>query len=72
VAALSAGSGTTMTTTSRTTTPPAGNQREALNEAEKKANEQQPGSYKEKETDDKIVEIPPKGPDKKPIRGLDS
>ena len=39
---------------------------------QKKASEQQPGSYKEKETDDKIVEIPPKGPDKKPIRGLDS
>jgi hypothetical protein len=72
VAALAAGLGMTMKTSSRTTTPPAGNQREALNEAEKKANEQQPGSYKEKETDDKIVEIPAKGPDSKPIRGLDS
>jgi hypothetical protein len=61
-----------MATTSRTTNPPAGNQREALNEAQKKANEQQPGSYKEEETDEKIVEIPPKGPDEKPIRGLDS
>jgi len=62
-----------MATTPRTTTtPPGAAQREALNEAQKKANEQQPGSYKEKETDDKIVEIPPKGPDKKPIRGLDS
>ena len=60
------------TTTRTTTTPPGAAQREALNEAQKKANEQQPGSYKEKETDDKIVEIPPKGPDKKPIRGLDS
>ena len=61
-----------MATTTRTTTPPEGNQREALNEAQKKANEEQPGSYKEQETDDKIVEIPPKGSDEKPIRGLDS
>jgi len=61
-----------MATTSRTTTPSGAGQREALNEAQKKANEQQPGSYKEKETEDKVVEIPPKGPDKKPIRGLDS
>jgi hypothetical protein len=60
-----------MATTSRTT-PPARDQRQALNESEKKANEQQPGSYKEQETDDKIVEIPPKGPQQKPIRGLDS
>jgi hypothetical protein len=49
-----------------------GNQREALKESEKKANEQQPGSFKDKETDEKIVEIPPAGPDEKPIRGLDS
>ena len=47
-------------------------QREALNESEKKASEKQPGSYKEEETADKVVEIPPTGPDKKPIRGLDS
>ena len=61
-----------MATTTRTTPPSASGQRDALNEAQRKANEQQPGSYKEKETDDKIVSIPPKGPDKKPIRGLDS
>jgi hypothetical protein len=47
-------------------------QREALNESEKKAAEKQPGSYKEKETEDKVVEIPPTGPDERPIRGLDS
>jgi hypothetical protein len=47
-------------------------QREALNESEKKASEKQPGSYKEKETEDKVVEIPPTGPDERPIRGLDS
>jgi hypothetical protein len=49
-----------------------GNQREALEESEKKANEQQPGSFKDKETAEKVVTIPPAGPDKKPIRGLDS
>ncbi|MGZ5204158.1 MAG: hypothetical protein ACXWIZ_04535 [Caldimonas sp.] len=56
------------------TTPsaPASAQREALNESEKKASEQQPGSYKEKATAEKVVEIPPAGPGKKPIRGLDS
>ena len=47
-------------------------QREALEQAEKKANEKQHGSYKDEETDDKVVEIPPTGPDKRPIRGLDS
>ena len=47
-------------------------QRQARNESEKRAAEQQPGSYKEKATAEKVVEIPPSGPDKKPIRGLDS
>lgn len=47
-------------------------QREALNESEKKASETQPGSYREEATAEKVVEIPPAGPDKKPIRGLDS
>lgn len=55
-----------------TPTASAPEQRDALNESEKKASEQQPGSYKEKATDEKIVEIPPAGPDEKPIRGLDS
>jgi hypothetical protein len=54
------------------TQPSTGNQREALKESEKKANEKQPGSFKDKETEEKVVEIPPAGPDKKPIRGLDS
>lgn len=48
------------------------NQREALKQSEKKASENQPGSFKDKETAEKVVEIPPAGPDKKPIRGLDS
>ena len=54
------------------TSPSTSAQRDALNESEKKASEKQPGSYKEEETADKVVEIPPPGPDKKPIRGLDS
>ncbi|MEO8836402.1 MAG: hypothetical protein ABI364_06650 [Caldimonas sp.] len=53
--------------------PPAtgSDQREALNESEKKASEQQPGSYKDRESAEKEVSIPPTGPGKKPIRGLD-
>jgi hypothetical protein len=47
-------------------------QRQALNESEKKASEKQPGSYKEEATAEKVVEIPPAGPNEKPIRGLDS
>ncbi len=49
-----------------------GNQREALKQSEKKASEKQPGSFKDKETAEKVVAIPPAGPGKKPIRGLDS
>ncbi len=53
--------------------PPAtrSDQREALNESEKKASEQQPGSYKDRESAEKEVSIPATGPGKKPIRGLD-
>ena len=54
------------------TQPSSGNQREALKESEKKASEKQPGSFKDRETEEKVVEIPPTGPGKKPIRGLDS
>ena len=49
---------------------PSSDQRDALNDSEKRASPQ-PGSYKETETDEKIVGIPPIGPDDKPIRGLD-
>jgi hypothetical protein len=56
----------------RKTQPSTSNQREALKESEKKANEKQPGSFKDRETAEKVVEIPPSGPGKKPIRGLDS
>jgi hypothetical protein len=54
------------------TQPSTDSQREALKESEKKASEKQPGSFKDKETAEKVVEIPPSGPGKKPIRGLDS
>jgi hypothetical protein len=60
-----------MKTSPSRSSPPASDQRAALNQAEKKASEKQPGSYKEEASDEKIVEIPPAGPDKKPIRGLD-
>ena len=60
------------TNQSNASEPAASEQRQALNESEKKASEQQPGSYKEEATAEKVVEIPPAGPDKKPIRGLDS
>jgi len=52
--------------------PSPATQREALEQSEEKASEKQPGSYKEEETEDKVVEIPPTGPDKRPISGLDS
>ena len=53
------------------TNPSPEQQREALNQSQKKANEKQPENYREEETDDKVVEIPPTGPDERPIRGLD-
>jgi len=58
--------------TTMSTHPSPATQREALDQSEKKANEKQPGSYKDEETNEKVVEIPPAGPDKRPIRGLDS
>ncbi len=58
--------------TSKQASPGGANQREALKSSEKKASEKQPGSFKDKATDEKIVEIPPAGPAAKPIRGLDS
>jgi hypothetical protein len=54
------------------TTPAASDkqQREALEQAEKKATEQQPDSFKDEATADKVVEI---GPDvtADPIKGID-
>lgn len=54
------------------TTPTANDkQREALEDSEREASRKQPGSFKDEAMDEKIVEIPPVGPDEKPIRGLD-
>jgi len=53
------------------TSSPKVSQREALKSSEKKASEKQPGSFKDEATEEKIVEIPPVGPDRRPIRGLD-
>ncbi len=53
------------------TTPRHDSEREVLEKSERAASVDQPGSYKEKETDEKIVSIPPVGKDQKPIRGLD-
>jgi hypothetical protein len=55
-------------------TPPKGrsDQREALSESERKASREQPESFKKKQTEDKVVEIPPVGgADSTPIKGID-
>ena len=70
-AAPTRGTGETAMETGKTQAS-TGDQREALKESEKKANEKQPGSFKDRETAEKVVEIPPAGPNQKPIRGLDS
>jgi hypothetical protein len=46
-------------------------QREALEESQKKATEQQPENFKDKATDEKLVEV---GPDmtEAPIKGIDA
>jgi hypothetical protein len=46
-------------------------QRKALEESQKKATEEQPENFKDKATDEKVVEI---GPDMKdaPIKGIDA
>ena len=50
---------------------PQESQREALEQSERDASRGLPGSFKDEAMDDKVVEIPPVGPDEKPIRGLD-
>ncbi len=52
-------------------TPRNDDEREALEKSERAASVDNPESFKEKETDEKIVSIPPVGKDQKPIRGLD-
>ena len=51
--------------------PTSETQRDMLERAEKEASQEQPESFDEKAVEDKVVGIPPAGPGKKPIRGLD-
>lgn len=51
--------------------PKGAEQRKALNDAEKAASEQQPGSYKEEATADKVVEVAPIDRKDSAIKGID-
>jgi hypothetical protein len=62
--------GDPMSTDSSTEPVSTDDQRRALEEAEKKAAEKQPGSYKDQATKDKLVEIGP-DPTENPIKGID-
>jgi hypothetical protein len=59
-----------MNTTQQQAQAPDTSQREALEQSEKKAAQPQPENFKDKATDEKLVEI---GPDltNKPIEGID-
>ena len=59
-----------MTATSIPSTVQDDGQREALERSEKKAAEPQPENYKDKETEEKLVEIGPDLTDD-PIKGID-
>ena len=48
-----------------------GDQRKALEKSEKKATEQQPGTFKDEATADKLVEVGPDMADA-PIKGIDA
>ena len=67
---MNANPNTTDATTNATNDAMTADHRKALEQAEKKAAEKQPGSYKEKATEEKLVEI---GPDlaNNPIKGID-
>ncbi len=52
-------------------TPPGEEQRDMLEDSEQRASEEQPKSFDERNLTDKVVNIPPTGPGKKPIKGLD-
>jgi len=51
--------------------PESADQRKALNDSEKRASEQQPGSYKQDATDDKVVEVGPIDKKDSAIKGID-
>jgi hypothetical protein len=46
-------------------------QREALNDAERRAERERPQNYQQEETEDKIVEVLPIDGDSTPIQGID-
>ncbi len=50
---------------------PAPEQREALEESEKKASEKHPENFKDRETKEKVVEILPIDEDGSAIKGID-
>ncbi len=58
-------------TTSKPGAPNAQGQREQLKQSERKATETEPANFRDISNEKKVVEIPPLGKDKKPIRGLD-
>jgi hypothetical protein len=60
-----------MVTPAKPASPHGPNGRDALLQSEKKASESQPGSFNDKALTDKIVEIPPLGKDRAPVKGLD-
>jgi hypothetical protein len=59
-----------MNTTQQQSQAPDKNQREALEQSEKRAAQQQPENFKDQATDEKLVEIGPDLTDK-PIEGID-
>jgi hypothetical protein len=59
-----------MNTTQQQSQAPDTNQREALEQSEKKAAQRQPENFKDKATEEKLVEIGPDLTDK-PIEGID-
>lgn len=60
-----------MITPANQATPPDAKERDALEQAEREASKDQPGSFKDEALTDKIVEIPPVSKDRAPIKGLD-
>ena len=60
-----------MITPANQASPQGPKDRNALQQSEKKASENQPESFSDKALSDKIVEIPPLGTDQSPIKGLD-
>lgn len=60
-----------MAGTTKSGATPVQNQREQLKQCERRATEKEPANFRDVSNEKKVVEIPPLGKDKKPIRGLD-